>query len=177
MVDIVVEDGTGIVTANAYASVEEVDDIMSYRRGSAWNNLTDETEKEGLIIWATNLLDYKARWYGKKTHETQGLEWPRTGFTNSGGGGCGSPSGSIDDNVVPKQVKEVVAILANLLIDGDPQAPDSSSKITMVQADVVIVKFDPYAPSYKFPDGISDMLRGLARISMGRGGPKFIVRY
>lgn len=47
----------------------------------------------------------------------------------------------------------------------------------MVQADVVIVKFDPYAPSYKFPDGISDMLRGLARISMGRGGPKFIVRY
>lgn len=170
MAEIVVEDGTGIVTANAYATLEEIDEINSYRVGSSWNNLTDDEMKENLIIWATNIVDYRVKWFGKKTHATQGLAWPRTG-TRDCEGTC------IDDNVVPKQVKEVVAILANHLIDGDPEAADTSSKITMIQADVVVIKFDPYAPEYKFPNGIDNILRCLGRVSMGRGGPKFIVKY
>lgn len=170
MADIVVEDGSGIVTANAYASVEEIDEINSYRVGSAWNSLTDETQKENLIIWATNILDYRVKWFGRKTHETQGLAWPRTGVRDREGY-C------IDDNIVPKEVKEAVAILANHLIDGDPEAADTSSKITMIQADVVILKFDPYAPSYKFPNGLDQILRNLGFVSMGRGGAKRIIKH
>lgn len=169
MAEIVVEDGTGIVTANAYASAEEVDEINSYRVGSQWNTLTDDEMKENLIIWATNILDYRVKWNGKKTHETQGLAWPRTGTRRDGV--C------IDDNIVPKQVKEAVAILANHLIDGDPEAADTSSKITMIQADVVVLKFDPYAPTYKFPNGIDLILEGLGFVSMGRGGAKRIIKH
>ena len=70
-----------------------------------------------------------------------------------------------------------VAILANHLIDGDPEAADTSSKITMIQADVVILKFDPYAPSYKFPNGLDQILRNLGFVSMGRGGAKRIIKH
>lgn len=170
MVDIVVEDGTGIVTANAYATVAEVDNILSYHfHATGWVLLSDE-DKEKLVIWATHILDTRVKWHGKKLHDSQGLGWPRTGARDREGI-C------IDDDAVPNAVKQAVAVLANHLITDNPNEVNSSNNLTMLQADVVTLRFDPYATVYKFPDAISFILRGLGFSSMGSGGPKRIIKH
>lgn len=170
MVDIVVEDGSGIVTANAYASLEEVDELLSLNiHATAWV-LFDDATKEKLIMWATQILDSRVKWHGRKTHETQGLGWPRTGTRDR-------EDIAIDDSVVPSAVKQAIAVLANHLGAGDPTEVNSGANLTMLQADVVTLRFDPYADVAKFPDAIGFILRGLGYVSMGRGGPKRIIKH
>lgn len=167
---LVVEDGTGIVTANAYASVAEIDDILSYHiHATAWEAL-DPTVKEKLAIWSSQILDTRVRWAGTKTHDTSGLAWPRTGA-------CDREGIAIDDNIVPHQVKEAIAVLSKHLIGNDPDEVNSASNLEAIQADVVMLKFDPKLNVAKFPDSINYILKGLGRASMGHGGPKRIVRY
>jgi hypothetical protein len=54
---LVVEDGTGVVTANAYADVAAVDEILSVNIHSQWSLLTEVATKEKLIQWASRILD------------------------------------------------------------------------------------------------------------------------
>jgi len=168
-VSIVIEDGSGVVTANAYASVTEIDGILSYQTTPGWD-LLDEPAKANLIIWATQILDQRVKWLGRKTHETQGLGWPRTGASDREGF-------PIEEDEVPLAVKQAVAVLANHLITFNPNEVNQSANLTMLQADVVTLKFDPYADVYRFPDSIGFILRGLGYVSFGRGGPKRIIKH
>lgn len=168
--ELVVEDGTGVVTANAYATVEEIDELLSYHVHSTWSTITDDELKANLIIWASDILDMRTTWFGCKTYETSGLAWPRTGVRDREGI-------AIDDNIVPDEVKRAVATLADYLIAGNPDTVNTSNNITMLQADVVVLKFDPYAPTFKFPDSIAFIIKGLGYTAMGRGGPKRIIKH
>lgn len=168
--EIVVEDGTGMVTANAYATVVEIDAILAYQtHASAWPTL-EEAEKEKLIIWASQILDQRTRWKGRKTHETQGMGWPRTGAKDCEGI-------YQDEDIVPMPVKTAVAILANHLITFNPNEANESANLTMLQADVITLRFDPYATVYRYPDSVIPALRCLGTGSFGRGGPKRIIKY
>ncbi|UIS25208.1 virion structural protein [Erythrobacter phage vB_EliS-L02] len=171
MATLVVEDGTGVVTANGYATVAEIDEILSYQATSSggWTPL-DETAKGNLIIWASQILDQRVRWEGRKLHETSGLAWPRCGVIDREGF-------PVDEDVVPTAVKQAVAVLANHLITFNPNEVNENANLTMLQADVITLKFDPYADVYKFPDMIGFILRGLGWVSMGRGGPKRIIKH
>lgn len=168
--DIVVEDGTGIVTANAYASAEEVDDILSVNIHSKWSLLTDEIAKENLIIWASRLIDTRVRWAGHKTHKTSGLAWPRTCVRDKEGE-------MIDDSIVPQQVKLATAIMAEHLLDGNPEVANTSSNLTALQVDVVMLRFDANISPEKYPPELSYILKGLGWLSFGHGGPKRIIRH
>lgn len=167
---IVVEDGTGLVTANAYATVADIDAILSYQtHASTWPTLL-EAQKEKLIIWASQILDQRTKWKGRKTFETQALGWPRIGAKDCEGI-------YVEEDVVPGPVKVAVAILANHLITFNPNQADDSKNLTMIQADVITLKFDPYADVYKYPDTIVLALRCLGTAAFGRGGPKRIIKY
>lgn len=168
--DILVEDGTGLVTANAYASLEEVDEFLSVNIHSKWSVLTDTAAKENLIIWATRLIDERVRWFGHKTHPTSGTAWPRTCMKDREGH-------PIDDNVVPKQVKIATAILAEHLLSGNPEVVNTGSNITALQVDVIALKFDTDKTPEKYPVELRYILDGLGRIAFGRGGPKHIVKH
>lgn len=168
--DIVVEDGTGIVTANAYATVEEVDDILSVNIHSQWPAIASEATKANLIIWASRLLDERVRWYGHKTYKSSGMAWPRTCVRDKEG--C-----LIDDDIVPQQVKIATAILADQLLAGNPEAVNTASNLTMLQVDVIVLKFDVYAFKEKFTSELSYILYGLGVTSFGRGGPKRIIKH
>ena len=171
MATIVPEDGTGIVTANAYATLSEVDEILSYQASASkgWD-LLDYVAQENLIIWASQILDQRVKWAGRKMHDTSGLAWPRAGATDREGI-------HIDEDVVPKEVKQATAVLANHLITFNPNEPNSSNDVTMLKVDVITIRRDPYATVYKFPDQIGYILRGLGWVSMGRGGPKRIIKH
>ena len=168
--EIFVEDGTGLVTANAYASLAEVDNLLSVNIHSKWSLLDDQTAKENLIMWATRLLDQRVRWYGHKTHATSGLAWPRTGVRDK-------DRHCVEDDIVPKQVKLATAILAEHLLAGNPEAVNSGSNITALQVDVIALKFDTNKTPDKYPVELRYILDGLGFMSFGRGGPKRIILY
>lgn len=168
--ELVVEDGTGVVTANAYATVGEIDEILSYQiHTTGWDALDVET-KAKLIIWASQILDQRVKWFGCITHESQGMGWPRTGTRNR-------ENVPIDDSVVPLPVKQATAIMANHFIEFNPNEANDSNNVTMIQADSVVLRFDPYADVYDFPPSISPILKNIGRTGLGGGGPKRIVKY
>ena len=74
----VVEDGTGIETANAYVDVAFVDTYMSDRLRDDWGILPTSI-KEGSIVRATDYIEWRfgTKFRGTRRGESQGLEWPR----------------------------------------------------------------------------------------------------
>lgn len=168
--DIVVEDGTGIVTANAYASLDEVEEILSVNIHSKWTLIADDAAKENLIIWASRILDERVRWNGKKMFDTSGMAWPRYGVRDREGF-------MLDDNFVPKQVKIATAVLAEHLLSGNPDAVNTGSNITSLQVDVIAIQFDARLAAEKYPAELGFILKGLGIWSGGRGGYKRIVKH
>lgn len=167
--DIIVEDGTGIVIANSYLSVDKADELLSINIHSKWAAL-DEDTKERLLMFATRKLDERVKWYGHKFQPTSGLAWPRCGVRDKEGF-------PVDDNLVPLAVQIATATLADHLITGDPDTVNTASNLTALQVDVIELKFDSKITPEKYPIEIKYLLAGLGTVSMGRGGPKFIVKY
>ena len=80
---IIVEDGTIVAGANAYATLAEVDTYHEDRLNTLWTSADDET-KEAAMLRATAGLEskYRSRWLGFKADHNaatapQFLAWPR----------------------------------------------------------------------------------------------------
>ncbi len=72
-----VEDGTGLPNANSYVTLLEADDYLSIKpNSSAWEAL-DDVVREKYLMWATRLLDQRAKWAGTKAFQDSALAWPR----------------------------------------------------------------------------------------------------
>lgn len=100
------EDGTGLSTADSYASVAESNTYQTARgHESTWSDL-DEDVKEPALRAATDymLATYRNRWSGKRVNGTQALDWPREGVTLDGY--------DVANNVVPTLVKQACIELA-----------------------------------------------------------------
>lgn len=75
---LIVEDGTGTLAAESYASVAEADQYMSDRGKIAWAALVTG-DKESALRRATDYMMqmYRDRWGGTRVTNTQKLDWPR----------------------------------------------------------------------------------------------------
>ena len=75
---LVVEDGTGIATANGYVSQAFVDTHHADRNNTVWVDFT-APERDAAIIRATDYIDkrFGRRFVGIRRGKEQGLEWPR----------------------------------------------------------------------------------------------------
>ena len=75
---LIVEDGTGIAAANAYASQAHVSAYHA-RRGTVedWACVEGDNAAEGMIIEATRLIERSYGWLSGIATETQGLGLPR----------------------------------------------------------------------------------------------------
>lgn len=88
LASLIVEDGTGLSTANSYVTFEEARDytfriLNSYR--SAWLDL-DQFQVEQLCIWATQLLDDWVYFPGVfRLYQHQALNFPVTGLVDQFG--------------------------------------------------------------------------------------------
>jgi hypothetical protein len=77
-VNIVVEDGTGVIGANALTTLDFADQYAEDRGIAAWTGTDDQ--KASAIILATDFLRrYAGRWKGHRTFVDQTLDWPRAG--------------------------------------------------------------------------------------------------
>lgn len=75
---LVVEDGTGLSTANAYVSLVFVDAYHVDRNHTAWVDFITQ-EREAAVVRATDYIDkrFGRRFVGFRSRGTQALEWPR----------------------------------------------------------------------------------------------------
>lgn len=77
--DLVVEDETGLSTANSYVSIADADDYANLRQVGAlekWISATESNKVAALII-ATQYVDARWRYVGELMEEDQALAWPR----------------------------------------------------------------------------------------------------
>lgn len=99
---LVVEDGTGVVGAESYLSVEDARAILA-KRGQALP--TDDAEAEPLLIRAMDYIEsLEPRFKGSRTSTTQALAWPRSGVIVNGA--------ALGSDVIPSQLKQAQARLA-----------------------------------------------------------------
>ena len=97
---------------NSYLTVAEGDTFAGQALGDiAWNNVTEETDKEKALVSATRWLD-TLDYVGTKCDAKQPLKWPRNGAT------CGDYSYGCADGV-PPQIEQATFAVANVLL-GDP---------------------------------------------------------
>lgn len=126
----IVEDGSGVVGANSYASVAEADGYFAERGVTTWSGATEA--KQSFLIRATDYIELRfgARFQGtvEFPDAPQGLSFPRTGITGYTG--------------VPDCLKRATFEYALRAIAG-PLAPDSPLEPTGLQLAAKRTKVGP----------------------------------
>lgn len=76
---LIVEDGTGLATAQSYISVADAATYLAAKGDTTWAAATDAS-REAALVRATAYLDgaYGQRWPGSRSLSTQALDWPRS---------------------------------------------------------------------------------------------------
>lgn len=120
----VVEDGSGLAGANAYISVQSLDNYLS----SYYTPSTEpDSVKESAIKIASTYIDSNNQFRGKLLNQDQGLKWPRVNAT------CVTSAETIPvaSDEVPSQIEYAVAEYAMRQLAGSLQPdPNVNGKIT-----------------------------------------------
>lgn len=118
---LIVEDGTGMATAESYISVADANTYHAKLGNETWGLLTD-TVKEQLLRKATNYMVqvYRSSWAGIRKNDTQSLDFPRYLVPKYDNGAMYS---YYDADSVPKEVKDACCELA-LKANSASLAPD-----------------------------------------------------
>lgn len=148
---LVVEDGTGLANANAFASRSVVDTILAGTRwATAWIGETDD-DRDVLIGEATAWLSRLA-WDGCAKTSTQALAFPRTGLVTRDG--YAVPSDSI-----PAWLQRATALLANYLRQQDVTLFDDNGLEPRTELEVGPVRLTPSSGGASMPNDIAQQLR------------------
>lgn len=119
---VVVEDGTGLATANTLIAAADVTAFWADRGGNATWTALSSPEKDARVVLATDYLLTNPRYKrirGTKKTATQRLMWPRTG--------CFERDGlEVPDDEVPQAWKDAVSLLAPLATSLPALLPDLS---------------------------------------------------
>ena len=117
---LVVEDGTGLASANSYISLADANSYLEgLRNPEAWTEASDATKEQALRV-ATSYLDdkYGDQWVGIRNGRTQALDWPRSLAYDLDGY-------AIDNDEVPKRLKNATAEMAlRYIVAPDELMPD-----------------------------------------------------
>lgn len=103
---LVIENGTGVVGANSYATLAT---IRTYAANRGVTLSADDTVLEPLVHKAMDFIEgHRGRFQGSKTDTTQALQWPRTGVSIDGE--------EIDTDAIPDIL---VSLLCRLCMEQD----------------------------------------------------------
>lgn len=157
MVELVVEDGTGVAGANSYASLAYADEYFSYHPyyAESWAAITPDTKRQNLLIAATRDLDALLRWQGVPVSTTQMLGWPRYGAVTVDG----DPMLS---TVIPERLKQATCEQA-MFLSRASNNPDTQTggEIEELKIDVIQLKFASSSVSAPVAVAVARLLRGL----------------
>lgn len=156
---LIVEDGTGLATAESYISVADADTYHAARGAVEWA-AAGTTDKEAALRQATDYMEgaFSDRWKGKRFTSEQALSWPRAGAYAHGW--------LVDSDVVPVQVRTACAELA-LRALAAPLLADQERAIRREAIGPLETEYEPGAPQApKYPA----INARLASLLVGAGG-------
>ena len=83
---LIVEDGSQVAGAEAYASVADATAYFAARANAAWAALASDALREAALRQACDYIEamYGTRWKGERVATTQALSWPRDGVVVDG---------------------------------------------------------------------------------------------
>ena len=126
---LVVESGSGLVNAESYASVAEADAYLAaFRPSTAWTAATTDA-KEQRLRQATQWLDNKFSWKGRKYTKEQALDWPRSYVQDSEGF-------DLDVNVIPTDLKRATIEAAVRALAGELDPDFTAGRISSLSESV-----------------------------------------
>lgn len=156
---LVVEDGTGLATANTYIGTADADTYHLDRDHAQWGAASNAA-KESALIQATQWIDgrYRSRWLGNRSTLAQALAWPRydaydeDGFVLSG---------------IPRRLQWATAEAALLVVMGEDLSP-ALERGGRVRRESVVngltdTEYESGAPVRTVYTRVTDLLFGLYR--------------
>jgi len=161
---LVVEDGTGLSNSESYISVSDADTYHDKFANDIWNSYSPG-KKEAALRKATQYIDGKfgQSFPGGRSKDSQALSWPRT---------CAAyeDNVTIDEDVVPQEVKNATAELALRSAAGDLESDiTKQDRAIRERVDVIEVVYAPgtsTAPSY--PSVLTILSRLIGPTNYGR---------
>lgn len=167
MPDIVVENGTGLTTANSYVSVDDASIYFEARlNATTWTGASN-TNKEIALQMATRLLDELVAWDGYKYDETNALMWPRGSTVDRAGY-------AIDVDEMPQFLLDVTAEFAMWLLASDRTAEDDTLGFRKLKAGSLEMEINRWDRKALMPDVVWNMVRFCATKTTSKA--RFLVR-
>jgi hypothetical protein len=152
--------------ANSYVTLAETETYMEGRLAvTDWDAETDDNKNRSLRM-ATDVLD-GYDWTGKRTTQSQRLQWPRFGAIDRDGW-------AYDSDTVPRPIKEATYELALALTDGSYEvATDTLEKYERVKVGSLDVTPRSDYRAAQIPDPVMDLISHL--LVAGSGSNTFRV--
>lgn len=151
---LVVEDGTGLSTAESYISTADADTYIAAYKGAdaTWDGATTSA-KEIAARQATQYIDGYYKWQGEVYSAVQELDWPRNYVYEENG---------IMISGIPVKLKNATAEMMFLIVNGTTiiENTTKSSDTIREKVDVIEVEYAPGAsiqPSFPI---VSRLLSG-----------------
>lgn len=121
---LVIEDGTGVVGATSYVTLDEA---RAYATLRGLTLPVDDPTLETLLVRATDYLEAQRRRYnGVKEYGPGCLQWPRV---NSDGTGIDVDGTILDPTAIPAELKAAQCQLAVELQDVDPSPTTTGAAV------------------------------------------------
>lgn len=156
---LIVEDGTGLATAESYISVTAATTYFSNIGETAWAALASDAVREACLRKATSFMlgRYRPRWDGTRKGTTQALDWPRSLVPIKDAPDLyGGSDSYYDDASVPAAVANACASLALRAATADLLA-DQTRTVSSVTVGPISTTYDPVssqAVQYKEVDAM-----------------------
>lgn len=134
---LIVENGTGLATAESYCSVADADARASAFGNTAWTGT--DAAKEAALRRATAFMEqrYRGNWKGTKLFRAQALSWPRYGAVVDGW--------NVDSNIVPAEIRNACADLAVKALTVELNA-DQTRAIIREKVGPLETEYSEYSP-------------------------------
>tara|TARA_R110002167_G_scaffold229073_1_gene434465 strand:+ start:109 stop:627 length:519 start_codon:yes stop_codon:yes gene_type:complete len=162
---LVVENGSGLTTSDAFVSVADCTAYFTNRQGStAWAASTNDPQ-EAAIRNATAYLGrrYATLWRGRRVNSDQSLAWPRAFITDADGF-------AVDSTTIPQEVIDACCEGAVMALSED-LLPDIANSGIIAEESVSVgsvrttTKYEGGKSQIKRYRKIETLLRGLLKVA------------
>jgi hypothetical protein len=141
---LIVEDGTGLATAESYISVADASTYHTAFGNAAWAALASDTVREQRLRKATRYMiqAFRFRWDGTRHFAAQKLDWPRLYVPIKD---FGFILNYYDPDSVPTDVKNACAELA-INDEIDNLMPDTTQQVLSETIGQIKTDYDKFSP-------------------------------
>jgi len=149
---IVIDATIGGTDTNSYLSLADANTLIHQRPfHSAWDDITDDDEKNAALVWATRILSSYS-WKGSIASQTQKQSWPRSGIYDKDGR-------SQSSSTYPEWLEIVCSELAFYVATEDRLADTGTEGFSEIKIGSIALKIDKHDRTEIIPDFLLDAIR------------------